>query len=72
MAALGLVLLAVTYGMYRDAVWQDKMLTHVPIFCMKITYGTRGAGTVRNPYNVYAEYHGKTYNFEMGLLSTFT
>lgn len=66
MFGIGVALLIITYGMYRDALWQDQMSTRSPIVCMKILYGTRGWGTVKNPDNVYAEYQGKTYHFELG------
>lgn len=66
MFGMGVALLIITYGMYRDALWQDEMSTRSPIVCMKILYGTRGWGTVKNPDEVYAEYQGKTYRFELG------
>ena len=66
MFGLGFAFLLITYGMYRDSAWKDEMSTHSPTVCMKIAYGTKGAGTVKNPDNIYAEYQGKTYNFEMG------
>jgi hypothetical protein len=66
MFGIGVALLIITYGMYRDALWQDEMSTRSPIVCMKILYGTRGWGTVKNPDVVHADYHGKAYRFEMG------
>jgi len=66
MFGIGSAFLLITYGMYRDSAWKDEMSTRSPTVCMKIAYGTRGAGTVKNPDNIYAEYQGKTYNFEMG------
>lgn len=32
---------------------------------MKILYGTRGWGTVKNPDQVYAKYQGNTYRLEL-------
>ncbi|MBE9462180.1 hypothetical protein ACFP1I_13155 [Dyadobacter subterraneus] len=66
MFGLGPSLLLITCGMYRDSAWKDKMSTRSPTVCMKIAYGTKGAGTVKYPDNIYAEYQGKTYKFEMG------
>lgn len=63
---LGVCLVLMTYMMYKDAKWQDDMSTRAPVVCMKIKYGTRGAGTVKYPDKVYAEYLGKTYHFDMG------
>jgi uncharacterized membrane protein YesL len=63
---LGVCFVVMTYMMYIDAKWQDDMSTHSPVVCMKIKYGIRGAGTVKYPDKVYAEYLGKTYHFEMG------
>jgi hypothetical protein len=47
---------------YIDAKWQDDMSTHAPVVCMKMTYGTRAAGTVKNPDQVYAEYLARVIN----------
>lgn len=66
MFGIGVALLIITYGMYREAAWNDEMAKTSPLVCMKILYGTRGWGTVKNPDNVYAEYKGRTYHFEMG------
>lgn len=63
---LGVCMLGLTYGMYADAKWEDDMATHTPVVCMKILYGTRGAGTMKYPDKIYAEYQGKTYHFDMG------
>jgi hypothetical protein len=63
---LGVCFILMTYMMYKDAKWQDDMSTRAPVVCMKIKYGTRGAGTVKYPDKVYAEYLGKTYHFDMG------
>lgn len=63
---LGVGLIVMTYMMYKDAKWQDDMSTHAPVVCMKIKYGTRGAGTVKYPDKIHAEYLGKTYHFDMG------
>jgi hypothetical protein len=63
---LGVCFVVMTYMMYVDAKWQDDMSAHSPVVCMKIKYGTRGAGTVKYPDKVYAEYLGKTYHFDMG------
>lgn len=65
-AVLGVCLLWITYMMYLDSRWKDEMSTRAPVVCMKILYGTRGAGTVKYPDKVHAEYNGKTYHFEMG------
>lgn len=65
-ALLGACLLWMTYMMYLDSRWEDEMSTRAPVVCMKILYGTRGAGTVKYPDKVHAEYNGKTYHFEMG------
>lgn len=53
-------------GIYKDDLWQDENSTRVPVVCMKILHRTRGAGTVKLPGNIYAEYQGRTYHFEMG------
>ncbi|PSL18797.1 hypothetical protein [Dyadobacter jiangsuensis] len=63
---LGVVIILTTYMMYLDARWKDEMSARAPVVCMKIQYGTRGAGTVKNPDEIYAEYKGKTYHFAMG------
>ncbi|WP_141110453.1 hypothetical protein [Dyadobacter psychrophilus] len=63
---LGVCFVVMTYMMYIDAKWQDDMSTHSPVVCMKIKYRTRGAGTVKYPDQVYAEYLSKTYHFDMG------
>jgi uncharacterized membrane protein YesL len=63
---LGVCVVAMTYMMYMDAKWQDDMSMHAPVVCMKIKYGTTGAGTVKYPDKIYAEYLGKTYHFDMG------
>jgi hypothetical protein len=62
----GVCCVAMTYMMYVDAKWQDDMSSHSPVVCMKIKYGTRGAGTVKHPDQIYAEYKGKIFNFSMG------
>ncbi|MET7258656.1 hypothetical protein [Dyadobacter fermentans] len=66
MFGIGVALLIITYGMYKDSLWQDEMSVRSPIVCMKILYGTRGWGTVKNPDVVYASYQGKSYRFELG------
>ena len=63
---VGVLIVLITYMMYVDAKWKDELSTKAPVVCMKIQYGTRGAGTVKNPDEIYAEYNGKTYHFEMG------
>jgi hypothetical protein len=62
----GIVILALTYAMYRDDAWQDEMAGYSPVVCMKITGRYRGAGTVKLPDEIYAEYKGKAYKFELG------
>jgi hypothetical protein len=62
----GIVFLALTYAMYRDDAWQDEMAGYSPVVCMKITGRYRGAGTVKLPDEIYAEYKGKAYKFELG------
>lgn len=64
--ALGLALIVITYGSYQDDAMLDEMSTGSPVVCMKITARTRGAETVKYPCKVYADYRGKTYQFEMG------
>ncbi|HEV7381476.1 MAG TPA: hypothetical protein VGN64_16880 [Dyadobacter sp.] len=63
---VGVCLVTITCMMYKDAKWQDDMSMHAPVVCMKIKYGIRGAGTVKYPDQVYADYMGKTYHFDMG------
>jgi uncharacterized membrane protein YesL len=63
---LGVFFVVITYMMYIDAKWEDDMSTQAPVVCMKIKYAARGAGTVKYPDKIYAEYLGKTYHFDMG------
>jgi hypothetical protein len=63
---LGVALLAFTYLMYRDAVWQDEMVKDSPVVCMKILSRTKGLGTVKYPNKIKATYGGKEYHFNVG------
>lgn len=65
-SGFGIAMLLMSYGIYKDDLWQDENSTRAPVVCMKILHRTRGAGTVKLPDNIYAEYQGKTYHFEMG------
>ncbi|MCF2489958.1 hypothetical protein [Dyadobacter sp. CY347] len=63
---LGLALLAITYGMYRNDAWEDKMAERSPVVCMKIVERFKSLGTARYPSKIYALYQNKTYDFAMG------
>lgn len=62
----GLALIVIPYGNYQDDAWLDKISTRSPMVCMKITHRTRGAGTVKFPCKIYADYQGSSYQFDMG------
>lgn len=63
---LGLIMLVLSYSGYQNAASDDLIAARSPVVCMKITGRERGAGTLKLPDKIYAEYQFKTYRFELG------
>lgn len=63
---LGSFFVFLTYMIYQEEASNDSQAFRSPIVCMKITARERGAGTVKFPDRIFAEFQGKTYNLSMG------
>lgn len=63
---LALLLIFLTFGTYRNAAREDKIGSRGKLAYMKITRRERGAGTLKFPNHIYAEYQGVEHDFPCG------
>ncbi|OJV19236.1 MAG: hypothetical protein BGO21_21345 [Dyadobacter sp. 50-39] len=63
---LSLLLIFLTFGMYRNAARKDRIGSRGKLVYMKITRRERGAGTLKFPNHIYAEYQGVEHDFTCG------
>lgn len=66
MLGLAFFLILMTFGLYRNASRKDEIGSRGKLVHMKITGRERGAGTLKFPDHIYAEYQGIRHDFTCG------
>ena len=66
MLVVELSLIFSTFMLYPTAAQEDQMASRGKLVYMKITGRERGAGTLRLPDHIYAEYQGTKHDFTCG------
>lgn len=66
MLGVAFFLILMTFGLYRSAARKDEIGSMGKLVQMKITGRERGAGTLKFPDHIHAEYQGVEYDFTCG------